>query len=116
MSTSIIRLRPHLDIHYLSQNVSVLATRRDGFLDAEPELGFFTHQTRLLFRWIYLIDGKQPLPVSIRFFRGKDGASGYRVIDKKGPLHVIKQASPWSLASPFRERMRDVLSRFLPGR
>ena len=53
--------------------------------------------------------------VAIRFFREKDGANNYEVLDKQGHLHVIRQPSPWSLTAGPVERMVDALSSVLPG-
>ena len=61
----LVRLRPRPDTLYVSQNRTVLATRRDGFINAEPELGFFVRGTRLLSRYEYRLDGKPLLPNSL---------------------------------------------------
>ncbi len=45
--------------------------------------------------------------VSIRFRRQADGTTEYRVLDVHGPLHVIRQPSPWSLTAGWGERVRD---------
>ena len=54
--------------------------------------------------------------VSIRFFRGDDGASDYEVLDKEGTLHTLRQPSPWSLTATWAERLKDALTSLLPGR
>jgi glycogen debranching enzyme len=54
--------------------------------------------------------------VEIRFFRGADGATDYRVEDLRGTLHVIHQPSPWSVTSGPAERIKDAIMSFLPGR
>ena len=53
--------------------------------------------------------------ITIRFFR-KGDKSDYEVLDKRGTLHVIRQPSPWSLTTSFAERLKDVLTSFLPGK
>lgn len=58
----LVRLRPRADTLYVSQNRTVLATRRDGFINAEPDHGFFVHGTRLLSRYEYLLNGRTPFP------------------------------------------------------
>ncbi|RUL87948.1 amylo-alpha-1,6-glucosidase [Tautonia sociabilis] len=63
--TCLIRLRPRDDVVYISQNRSVLATGRDGFVDGGPERGLFVHQTRLLSRYRYLVDGQPPQPQAL---------------------------------------------------
>jgi glycogen debranching enzyme len=53
--------------------------------------------------------------VTIRFYRTKGGGGDYEVLDKRGPLHVLRQPSPWSLTAGFAERLKDVLTSLLPG-
>ncbi len=48
--------------------------------------------------------------VNIRFRREKDGSSSYEVLEKRGTLHVVRQASPWSQTNGFAERVVDLLS------
>jgi hypothetical protein len=54
----LIRLRTRPETLYASQNRTVLATRRDGFINAEPDHGFFVQGTRLLSRYEYRLDGR----------------------------------------------------------
>lgn len=46
--------------------------------------------------------------VTIDFAR-KDGKTDFTVRDLRGPLHVIRQPSPWSLTASFAERFKDVI-------
>jgi glycogen debranching enzyme len=62
---SLIRLQVRPETIYVSKGRTVLATGRDGFLDDGPDQGLFVHQTRLLSRYRYLIDGRAPYPVSV---------------------------------------------------
>ena len=61
----LVRLRPRGDIIYVSQNRTVLATERDGSIDGGSERGLFFHQTRLLSRYQYFINGKAPVPLAL---------------------------------------------------
>ena len=36
--------------------------------------------------------------------------------DKRGPLHVLRQPSPWSLTAGYAERLKDALTSLLPGK
>jgi glycogen debranching enzyme len=54
--------------------------------------------------------------VTIRFVREKDGGSDYKVLDKRGTLHVLRQPSPWSMTASFGERLKDALTSLLPGK
>jgi glycogen debranching enzyme len=58
----LVRLRTRANTLYASQNRTVLATRRDGFINAEPDHGFFVQSTRLLSRYEYSLNGKAPFP------------------------------------------------------
>jgi len=52
----------------------------------------------------------------LRFFRdASSGDSGYEVLDVEGTLHVLRQATPWSLSTNLGERLVDALSSLLPG-
>ena len=53
--------------------------------------------------------------VDLKFRRAADGSTSYEVLDVRGKLRVIRQASPWSLSTSFVGRLVDVLSSFLPG-
>lgn len=53
--------------------------------------------------------------VTLRFFR-KGESTDYEILDQRGSLHVLRQPSPWSLTATFAERLKDVLTSFLPGR
>ena len=53
---------------------------------------------------------------TLRFFRKKDGSSSYTVEKKDGPLHVLRQPSPFSLSATYGERMKDALISLLPGK
>jgi glycogen debranching enzyme len=52
--------------------------------------------------------------VTMRFRRGADGRTSYRILDQSGRLHVVRQATPWSLTSQPAQRLRDALSSLLP--
>jgi glycogen debranching enzyme len=53
--------------------------------------------------------------VDLIFQRDEDGRTDYRILDKCGTLHVIRQPSPWSLTAGAGERIRDVIESLLPG-
>ncbi|MEP0546494.1 MAG: glycogen debranching N-terminal domain-containing protein [Rhodothermales bacterium] len=57
-----------------------------------------------------------PATATIRFFRKDDGSSSYHVEHVEGPLHVVRQPSPWSLTATTGERIADALASLLPGK
>ena len=60
---SLTRLLPRFNTRYVSQSRTVLAVGLDGFVDEGGEHGLFVHETRLLSRYRWLIDGQPPRPV-----------------------------------------------------
>lgn len=54
--------------------------------------------------------------VTLRFTRDTDGRTDYAITDLRGPLHIIRQASPWSLTTGWAERTRDIIESLLPHR
>jgi glycogen debranching enzyme len=65
VSDSLIRLRPWPDILYVSRGRTVLATDRNGFFDEGSQRGLFVHETRLVSRWRWLVDGRPWTPVAL---------------------------------------------------
>ncbi|TMA72504.1 MAG: hypothetical protein E6J72_20425 [Deltaproteobacteria bacterium] len=62
----LVRLRPWPEITYTSQGRTVLAMRHDdGTIHDEPHCGLFVHETRMLSRYSYTIDGDTPLPIAL---------------------------------------------------
>jgi glycogen debranching enzyme len=53
--------------------------------------------------------------VTLRFWRTASGATSWEVIEQVGTLHVLRQASPWSLTARVPERVVDFFSSLLPG-
>jgi glycogen debranching enzyme len=54
--------------------------------------------------------------LKIRFFRKENGSSDYEVLQQGGKIYIVRQPSPWSLTAHFAERMKDILTSFLPGK
>lgn len=52
--------------------------------------------------------------VTIRFHRGPRGRTSYRILEMEGTLHVVRQATPWSLTAQPAGRLRDALASLLP--
>ena len=61
MST-LVRIRPRPQTVHIARGRGVLATAADGRIDGHPDHGFFVHETRLLSRWRYCINGVEPSP------------------------------------------------------
>ena len=52
--------------------------------------------------------------VTLRFHRGADGRTTYRVMKKEGTLYVVRQPTPWSLTAQPAGRLFDALESLLP--
>jgi glycogen debranching enzyme len=52
--------------------------------------------------------------ITLEFSRQKSGSTDYRILEKAGPLHVVRQPSPQSLTAGYAERVKDVLTDLLP--
>lgn len=65
MRREIVRLRPRADTNYISQGRLVFAVDKDGIVSGQSDYGLYSHQTRLLSRYRYLIDGRAPRPVAL---------------------------------------------------
>jgi glycogen debranching enzyme len=64
-SSPLVRLRPWNDVLYVSQGRTVFAVDRDGFVDGGLHRGLFVHETRVVSRWRYLVDGRPWTPVAL---------------------------------------------------
>ena len=60
-----VRLRPRDDTLHVSQNRTVFATERDGQVTSGADHGLFVHETRVLSRYGYRINGEPPFPVAL---------------------------------------------------
>jgi glycogen debranching enzyme len=62
---SLVRLRARPHTLYTSRGRSVLATDGDGFVSPDTNQGLYVHETRIVSRLRYRIDGRAPEPVSL---------------------------------------------------
>jgi hypothetical protein len=102
----LVRLRTRAETLYVSQNRTVLATRRDGFINAEPDHGFFVRSTRLLSRYEYQLNGKALFPNGLSNVE-QHSWLGYYV----APAPDARQRRHGAFAAwgddPFSERRHD---------
>ncbi len=61
----LVRMHPPGDTLYVSQGYTSLATDLDGFVCDGAGHGLFVHETRLLSRYRWLIEGASPLPIAL---------------------------------------------------
>ncbi|HEU4887953.1 MAG TPA: glycogen debranching N-terminal domain-containing protein, partial [Thermoanaerobaculia bacterium] len=79
----LIRIRARPATVHISRGRSVLATTVDGLLRGGADHGLFVHETRLLSRWRYLIDGEEPSPNALSVIR-QNHSLGYYVTPAPG--------------------------------
>ncbi len=61
----LVRLEPRSTTAYVSQNRTVLATGLDGFVCPRPDQGLIVHQTRMINKYKYLLNGSDFVPVAM---------------------------------------------------
>lgn len=54
--------------------------------------------------------------VSLNFVLGSEGRTDYKIVDLEGPLHIVRQPSPWSVTSGWAERISDFARSMAPHR
>lgn len=60
-----VDLNPRADTHCISRGRTVLLTDRHGQVEPHTEQGLFVHQTRLLSKYRYRVDGRAPEAVAL---------------------------------------------------
>lgn len=87
----LVQLRPRSGQHYISQDHSVLITGEDGFIRQENKEGLLIYQTRTISKYRYLMDGKEPKPVSISPVQ-ENSWMGYYVGPEPGAKDPLKRS------------------------
>ena len=62
---TLVRLRPRPDVHAISRDFLSLITGADGSIDGGAEHGLFVHETRMLSRYRWTVDGEPLAPVAL---------------------------------------------------
>src|SRR6266516_1577535 len=60
----LISLRPRPKTVHVSQEAAVFETDTDGLVPPDSGYGLFVHETRLLSKYLYLINGERPQAVA----------------------------------------------------
>jgi len=106
---SLIRLRVRPGTNHVSSGRTVLATDDNGVLAPQLDRGLFVHETRLLSRYRYLIDGVEPQAVSASNVDQRSWL-GYFIVPAPGG-EIEKERDPISGAAQEAVELR--LSRYL---
>ena len=89
----------------------MLATADDGVLTPRPDHGLFVHETRLLSRYRYLIDGEPPLSVSASNVAQRSWLGYYIIQAPGGEARQERDA----ISAAAQETVELRLSRYLGG-
>ena len=80
----------------VSQGRTVLITDPDGFFDGGAERGLFVHQTRMLSRYRWLIEGERPQPVALSSVAQHSWLGYYACLPPgRGPARRTRAAATW---------------------
>src|SRR6476660_7292787 len=74
---SLARIEPRPKTIYCSQGRVVLATDLDGLLGTHPRHGLFAYETRVLSRYRYFVDGREPHRVVVSNVEQHSGLGYY---------------------------------------
>ena len=111
LDRSLVRLSVRPGTSYLSSGRTVLATDDDGILLPELNRGLFVHETRLLSRYRWLIDGKPPQPVTASNVNQRSWLGYYIVPAPGGPIEQGRDA----VSAAAQEAVELRLSRYVGG-
>lgn len=106
---TLVRLRPRQGTTYVSSGHTVLATSDDGVIQDAPDHGLLVYETRLLSRYRYLIDGREPRPVCASNVAQRSWLGYYIAQAKAGASAVVPGAEMAQQAVELR------LSRYAGG-
>jgi glycogen debranching enzyme len=109
----LVHLRARPDTLYVSQSRVVLATRTDGFFDGEPEKGLFVHQTRMLSRHRFTIDGVPPIPTALSNV-GQHSWLGFYIVLAPGAEKAVDLGSG-RIDQATQQTLELRLSRYVGG-
>jgi glycogen debranching enzyme len=112
VSNALVRLRPRMDTLYISQNHTVLATDRDGFIRKGPDHGLIVHETRLLSHYQYAIDGNLPHPVALSNVE-QHSWLGYYIVLPPGIKEGPKDQGSGQLEESSEQTLELRLSRYV---
>jgi glycogen debranching enzyme len=114
MDASLVRLSVRPDTIYVSSGRTVLATDLDGFLNAGPDHGLFVHETRLISRYRWSIEGRTLHPVSLSNVTQRSWLGYYIILAPLKSQHDYK--APTASGSIYKASQQAVelrLSRYV---
>src|SRR5687768_9643312 len=113
-SNWLVRVNARPDTIYVSHGRTVLATSRDGFVHGGAGFGLFVHETRLLSRYRYLIDGEPPQPNVLSSVE-QHSWLGYYVTQVPGAPPPLRDEGSGQVPNVALETLELRVSRFAGG-
>jgi glycogen debranching enzyme len=113
VSGILIRLRPRAETIYVSAGRTVLASERNGQIDDGIERGLFVHETRLLSKYSYSINGQALQPVALSNVE-QHSWLGYYIIGAPG-VHSEEDHGSGGLVNATQETLELRVSRYVGG-
>ena len=86
----LVHLRPRTGQHYISHGHTVLIAGENGFIEEKNKEGLLIYQTRTISKYRYLINGREPKPVSLSTVQ-ENSWLGYYVAPEPGRNDALKR-------------------------
>jgi glycogen debranching enzyme len=86
----LVQIRPRTGQHYISNGHTVLIAGENGFIEEKNKEGLLIYQTRAISQYRYLIDGREPKPVSLSPVH-ENSWMGYYIAPEPGEGDALKR-------------------------
>src|SRR6267378_5239895 len=113
-NNSLIRLRPRPKTLHLSQGRSVFEADEDGLIPEGSGYGFYVHETRLLSKYIYLINNAPLQPIVISNVR-QHSFLGYYAMFPPGQEKGEKDMGSGEMEEISEQTIELRISRYIGG-
>lgn len=111
LGSYLVRLRPRNEHLQVSQGRTVLVTGRNGFIDPNDHAGLFVHQTRLLSRYQWRVNGELLRPVALSNVEQHTWL-GYYIVAAPSVAGFTDEGSG-EMENASEETLEILISRFL---
>lgn len=111
LGSYLVKLRPRAEHLQVSQGRTVLVTGRDGFVSADRADGLFIHQTRMLSKYRWRVNGEELLPVALSNIEQHNWL-GYYIITAPGVKPGPPDEGSGEMEDKSEQTLEVLLSRF----
>ena len=87
----LVQIRPRTGQHYISNGHTVLIAGQNGFIEENNKEGLLIYQTRAISKYRYLIDGREPKPVSLSLVQ-ENSWMGYYIAPEPGQSDALRRS------------------------